>query len=258
MVDTKDIINSVDRALDILIYLHEKKKEMTVSEIARDMNVYKSTVFRTLKTLENKGFVKQNPENEKYWLGTKIYAMGLVMQENFSLVEVARPYIKELSNEFREVVNMSILDQTNSIFPKSIIVHKEITENQVLSVNPNVGSSTDCHCSSVGKCLLAFSSEDVLQTFQNAPLKKYTPYTITDWITLNTELDDIRVNGYALDEDEQEVGLSCIGAPIFDRNNHVVAAISISGPTHRVKDRNFLHKIQRVKETAAMISKELK
>ncbi len=247
-------IVAVDRALDILLLLYNNRQEMGVSEIGRELGLHKSTVHRTLATLEDKGFVRQNRETEKYWLGTKIYAMGLSMAEKLSLNDIIRPYAKMLFEEFQEVVNVSILDKDSKDGYKTIIILKEVDTSKVLSVNPHVGSSSDAHTSSVGKCLLAFSKDFDLEKMRIRELKKYTENTITDWDDFAKELEKVRENGYAIDDEEQEIGLFCIGAPILDRNNNAIAAISLSGPTARMKMGNMEFKIDKVVETAKQIS----
>lgn len=253
-----DIINSVDRALDILLCLYNNGQEMGISEIGRELDLYKSTVHRTLITLENKGFIHQNKENGKYWLGIKVYAMGLLVGEKLSLLDVFRPYAKNLHNEFQEVVNVSILDKNSLDGYKSIIILKEVDGNKVLSVNPHIGASTDCHCSSVGKSLLAFSKDIDFEKFAHKPLKKYTQSTIDNWEDFLLELEKVKKNGFAIDDNEQEVGLTCIGAPIIDKYGDAIAAISMSGPTQRMRNEDFDHKIKRVVETAREISNLLK
>lgn len=249
-----ETIVAVDRALDILLLLYYYGQEIGVSDIGRELDLHKSTVHRTLATLENKGFVHQNKENGKYWLGTKIYAMGLRVGEKLSLVDIIRPYAKKLFDEFQEVVNVSILDKDSVNGYKSIIILKEVDTNKVLSVNPNVGSSSDAHASSVGKCLLAFSKDIDINKIKTNPLKRYTENTLTNWDDLIKEFEKIRKNGYAIDDEEQEIGLYCIGAPIFDKNGNAIAAISMSGPTARMKIGDINEKISKVVDTAREIS----
>lgn len=247
-------IVAVDRALDILLLLYNNRQEMGVSEIGRELGLHKSTVHRTLATLEDKGFVRQNKETGRYWLGTIIYAMGLSIGEKLSLSDIIRPYARRLFEEFQEVVNVSILDKDSKNGYKSIIILKEIDTSKVLSVNPHIGSSSDAHASAVGKCLLAFSKDIDLEKIKGIQLKKYTDNTITNWEDLMKELETIREKGYAIDNEEQEIGLFCIGAPILDRNNNAIAAISLSGPTARMKMGNMEFKIDKVVETAKQIS----
>lgn len=246
-------IVSVDRALDILLILYNNGKEMGVSEIGRDLELHKSTVHRTLATLEDKGFVHQNKENGKYWLEIKLYAMGLLVGEKLSLADLLKPYTKKLFDEFKEVINVSILDTDSSDGYKSIVILKEVDNQKTLSVNPNVGSSSDVHVSSVGKSLLAFTEDLDIEKLKG--VKKYTENTLTDVDEILEELEKVRKDGYSIDNEEQEIGLTCIGAPILGKDGNAIAAISMSGPSSRMRQNDFDLKIQRLKETAAEINR---
>lgn len=249
-----ETINSVSRALDILLLMYNNREELGISEISRELDLHKSTIHRTLKTLEEKGFVYKNIENDKYWLGIKIYAMGLFIGEKMSINDLIKPFAKTLFDEFNEVVNVSILDANMDNGYKGLIILKESKIDKVLSVNPNIGSSSDAHSSSVGKCLLAFSKNIDLDIYSKVKLKKHTPNTIDNVDDLKKELVGVREKGYAIDNEEQEVGLYCIGAPIFGKNNNAIAAISMSGPTARMKNEDLNNKIKRLVEIANEIS----
>ncbi|WP_432402942.1 IclR family transcriptional regulator [Wukongibacter sp. M2B1] len=253
-----EIINSIDRALDILMLLYYEQKELGVTEIAKSLGLHKSTVHRTLSTLENKGFVQQNLENGKYWLGMKIYALGMLVGEKMPLKHIIRPYAKELFERFHEVVNVSVLDKTSQNYPRTILILKEESPDQILRVNPIVGSSSGSHYSAVGKCLLAFSPEKVLDKFKTKELPIYTKNTISNWDDLLKELEDVRIKGYAIDNEELEIGLTCVAAPILDKENNVIAAISISGPTSRIRSDKFEAIVSEVKTIAWKISNLLK
>lgn len=174
------------------------------------------------------------------------------MGERFSLAELVRPYARKLFDEFHEVINVSILDENVPDRYQSIIIQKEADPAKVLSVNPNVGSSTDAHVSAVGKSMLAFADELESDKLRNLP--KHTDQSITDPEELVRELARIRQAGYAIDNEEQELGLFCIGAPILDRSGRAIAAISMSGPKVRMQDADLDHKIQQVIQTAQEIS----
>lgn len=252
-----ETILSVDRALDVLILLYKNGEAMGVSEIGRELDLGKSTVHRTLATLENKGFAYQDKENGKYWLGLKIYAMGLLIGEKLYLTDIVKPYAKKLFDEFNEVVNVSILDKDLIKGYKSVVILKETKNKNVLSVNPNVGSSSDAHVSSVGKCLLAFSDEIDIEKDLNVSFEKYTENSISNYQDLLEELKEVREKGYAVDNEEREIGLYCIGAPILDKKGNAIAAISISGPTARMKNYNLDEKIKSLVEVAEEISLEI-
>ena len=249
-----DIIQSVDRALEVMIYLYQEGKETGITKIAADLGVYKSTVYRTLVTLENRGFVRKNPETEKYWLGNRLFVLGKGVENRMGLQEVVRPYAKKLYEAYCEVVNVSILERNPDDVYRSVIILKEESDRQVLTVNPPVGSSSECYCSSVGKCLLAFSGDIDLGVYENHPMRPHTEHTITTVSALRSELMKVRERGYALDHEELEHGLTCIGAPILDHNGLAVAAISLSGPTSRMLSGDIEERIEAVKRIAREIS----
>ena len=249
-----DIIQSVDRALEFLIYLYNEGKETSVTQIANDLGVYNSTVFRTLATMEARGFVKKNPETEKYWLGNRLFTLGKSVENRMGLREIVKPYVSVLYDLYREVINVSVLERNQNDIYKSVIIYKADNPNQVLKANPSVGSSSECHCSSVGKCLLAFGQDVDLSVYESHPLTVYTEYTISSLEQLKEELDDVREKGYAIDREELELGLTCIGAPILDHSGHAIAAISLSGPKSRMLAGDFCERVRAVTEVARKIS----
>lgn len=249
-----DIIQSVDRALEVMIYLYHEGKETSITKIAADLGVYKSTVYRTLVTLENRGFVRKNLETDKYWLGNRLFVLGKGVENRMGLPEIVRPYAKKLYDAYCEVVNVSILERNPDDVYRSVIILKEESDRQVLTVNPPVGSSSECYCSSVGKCLLAYSSDIDLGVYDTHPMRPHTEHTIITVSALRTELAKVRERGYAMDHEELEYGLTCIGAPILDQKGEAVAAISLSGPTSRMLTGDIEERIEAVKRIAREIS----
>lgn len=256
MAGDNELINSIDRALDVLLLLQQEGREMGVTQISAALGIYKSTVHRTLATLESKGFVQQNPDNGKYWLGIRLYSLGMLIRERLPLKNIAYPYAKELSERFDEVVHISVLDKNAVTYPKHIIIDKIQGRQQVLSLTPPVGSSAACHSAAVGKCLLAFSSRQYLERYVGNPLPAFTAKTICDWDELLAELDSIRRRGYAVDDEELELGLTCVAGPILDRHAGIIAALSLSGPTTRVRAR-FGEIVAEVMRTTGAISSSL-
>ena len=249
-----DIIQSVDRALEIMVYLYHEGKETSITKIAADLGVYKSTVYRTLVTLENRGFVHKNPETEKYWLGSRLFVLGKGVENQMELPAIVRPYAKKLFDAYGEVVDVSILERNPDDVYRSVVILKEESDRQVLTVTPSVGSSSECHCSAVGKCLLAFSAGIDLGVYDTHPMRAYTEHTIATVPALRTELAKIRERGYSMDYEELTYGLTCIGAPILNRNGDAVAAISLSGPTGRMLSGDKEERVEAVKRIAREIS----
>ena len=253
-----DIINSVDRALEILLTIYENNREMGISELSEQLGIYKSTVFRTLKTMEERGFVRQNPTTKNYWFGTRIYAIGLSIREKMHLQDVIAPYTRRLYEQCHEIVNVSILENSIGDFHQSIIIHKEFGDKNLLFVNQPLGSSTPCYCSSVGKCLLAYTKGLDFSIYKTKPMERFNERTINSYESLMESLEDVKRKGYALDDEEREIGLTCIGAPIIGRDGSAVAAISVSGPASRMNDGHIDEKIEMVVKTAWEISKEFR
>lgn len=245
-----NLINSVERALDVLLYLNRADGPVGVSQISKDMGMHKSTVFRTLATLESRRFVFQNPDSGKYSLGVSLYSMSNKIQ----FYDVFKPFARQLGEEFKEAVNVSILESTAEGVFRSTIVVKEDSKDNVLSVSPTIGTSMDCYCSSVGKCLLAFSPDVPVESLQKYSFARYTHKTIAGPDELVEELARVRAIGFAVDDEEQEIGLTCVGVPIFDPSGQAVAAMSISGPTPRMQAHDTEKLAQRLREVAAEIT----
>lgn len=243
-------IRSVERALEILLYLNRQDGPVGLSQISKDLDIYKSTVFRTLQTLESQHFVEQHQETGKYGLGVIFIAMA----SKITKYDLYRPFAVKLHQEFGEAVNVSVLDISSTNVYKSVIIVKEDSKTNILSVSPTLGSVMDCYCSSVGKCLLAFTPGVSERQLKNYTFSRFTPNTITDVPTLLQELNTVRAQGYALDNEEQEIGLTCVGVPILDKAGAAVAALSISGPTQRLQNHDVAQIVEQLKRTSAEIS----
>lgn len=229
-----DVINSIDRALDIFNLLYIEQRDMGVTEISKELGVYKSTIHRTLYTLERKGFIQHNEETGKYGLGIKFYTIGMSLGERLPIKDIVKPFAIELSEEYGEVVNVSILDTTTYKYPKSVLIVKEEKPGQMITVNPKLGSISNCLNAAVGKCLLAYADEGLIDKLKNNDDYLISENRLETWDQIAEMLDDVKKKGYALDNEEAEIGLTCIAAPILDKNNKAVAAISVSGPTSRL------------------------
>ncbi len=235
----------------------KKNRELGVTEIAQELGMYKSTVHRILTTMENRGFLQKNPKNNKYWIGLKIFSLGMYYSKNIKFRDIARPFAQKLADKYMETVHIAVIDFDKEEGPEVVVVDK-IQKAQFLSMTPPIGSSSPAHCSAMGKVLLSYSKPSILKEIIKRPLKKYTDNTITSVERLLEELSIVRKCGYAIDDEELEIGLTCVAAPIFDFDNEVVASISLSGPTPRLKPRIEKEIIEDVKSTAMEISRKLR
>ncbi len=228
------IINSIDRTLQILQLFSLQKPEWGISEISKELNLYKSCIHNTLFTLLNRGFVTQNPNNDKYRLSVKFFEMGSIVLENIDLRKAAHPYMEQLSREFNETVHLGILSD------REVLSIEREKSNQGLQHQIYIGKRAPLYCTGVGKSLLAFlNTEKIDRIIHEKGLKKYTENTITNVDKLKKELQQIRKQGYAVDNMEHESGVRCIAAPISDYHGKVIASLSISGPAFRISEEKI-------------------
>lgn len=246
-------IKVIDKMIEILLLFLEEKRPLGVSYISKNLKIYKSSVFRILKTLQSRGFIKQG-ENKKYWLGSKFYSLGMLYKNESELADLTNRYLKQLSNKINETVHLAVFDEIDY---RKVVVINNIATKQRLGSSPAAGSRNPTHASALGKVLLAYSSDEIIETILSSSLKKFTENTITDKEKLKEELKEIRKRGYAVDREELEEGLVCYAAPIFERNNkYALAGLSVTGPGSRIyKKKDEL--INEVKYTARLINSEL-
>lgn len=246
------IINSIDRTLQILQLFSPQKPEWGISEISKELNLYKSCIHNTLYTLLNRGFVVQNPSNGKYRLSIKFFELGSIVLENIDLRKVAHPYMEKLMREFNETVHLGILSEGE------VVSIEQEKSSQSLQNQIFIGRRAPLHCTGVGKALLAFlDTEKIDQIILEKGLKKYTENTITDAIRLKKELREIQIQGYAVDNMEHEMGVRCIASPIREHTGKVIASISVSGPAFRLKQSNIPCIADKVIIYSAKISQEM-
>ncbi len=249
-------VKSIERASNILLLINDVNTPLGITEISERLNLHKSTVHRILTTFEEKGIVRKT-EDDKYGIGLQIYAMGLKVASSFSTINIIKPYLKNLANEVGEAVNLSMIEDIFQGNYRTLVVDKAYVNDSLLAVNPNVGESTLAHVSSVGKCLLAFSHKVDVELIGTKQLEKYTDNTITDINRLKEEILEIKKRGYAIDNEEREIGLYCVGVPIFERKSECSFAMSISGPTVRMDNEELDFKISALLKTQRDINKIL-
>lgn len=246
------VVQSVERTLDILELLSENIDGMGLTEISNRIDLHKSTVHRLLGTLIYKDFVKQDTETNKYKITIKLYELGVKKIASADILEVSKPYTKELMKKLNEVVHLVIQDNND------IIYIDKVEADNTIRMASTIGRRRPLYCTSVGKAMMAhMSDEEVKEIWENSKIEKLTEKTITDFNDFLTELEKIREYGYAVDDEENEVGVRCIGAPIFNNTGKVQGAISISGPAIRVTKERVEAIAEEVKKYAVLISKEL-
>ena len=243
----KYILHSAANTLDILDLL-SKNGELTVPEISQLTGFTKSSVFRMLATLESRKYVKKSAD-AKYSLDVKLMILGNSVIERLDIIRFGHPMLMELTNRSGETSHMAILD--GDVYVR--IVDKVLSTSSIRT-DSYIGFGRKAHLMACGKAILAFKSKEFIDAYIRVnDFSPLTDYSITSAGQLLLELKVTRQRGYSVDREESEYGLFCIGAPVFDVNGNVIAAISISGPADRMK-KNFDSNLPLVRETATRIS----
>lgn len=248
-------VQAVERALTLLEVLAKEENAVAISELARKSGLKLTTVHRLLLTMMHKGFIEQDPLTSKYRLGVKTFEIGNAALSNFDIRTLARAYLKQLNDQVNETTNLAILDGAEVIYIDQI----ESTNMVIVKMFARVGSRGPAYCTGTGKVLLADLPVDELRRrLAHVEFFQFTPQTITDINQLIVALIQIRQDGFALDFSERDEGVACVAAPIRNYEGRVMAAISVSGPVHRMeKDKIHQTILPAVLEAAGFISEKM-
>lgn len=247
-----EVVQSVDRALTILELLSENKDGLGITEISSKIDLHKSTVHRLLGTLIYKGFVIQDASTNKYKISLKLYEIGVRKIAGIDMLNASKPYTKALMEKINEVVHLVIRSNNN------IIYIDKVEADNTIRMASTVGKRSPLYCTSVGKAMMSLMSEaEIKEIWDNSDIIKLTENTIIDFEKFKVELERIKKVGYAVDDEENELGVRCIGAPVFNIRGEIEGAISISGPTIRVTKDRVEEYSKEVIFYANLISKEL-
>lgn len=245
------IIRHLDKAIDVLCGFSINEPEMGISELATKLGMYKSTVFRILKTLENRSFVIQNPQNQKYRLGFKLFELGSAVISNLEVREVAFPYMQQLGSRTNETVALHVAHN----FDRVCIEKVESTESVRNVVQ--IGSRVPIFIAAPGKVLLAnFSSEDIEHVLV-ANFGVMCNGLPVDKQKLLDELCLVRERGYAFSSGERSAGTSAVSAPIRNHEGKIIASLGLSGPEARFNSERIAMLINETTSTARKISERL-
>jgi len=247
------IIQSVDHALDVLEAFHGEEDELGITELSRRLKLHKNNIFRILATLTNRGYVEQNQSNDNYRLGLKTLELGQTYIRHAGLLRVARPVMEELNKEINENIYIGILKD------KFAFYLDVVESSHTVRVLSRVGCRVPTYCSAIGKVQLAYESmENIMSVLTKKKLESYTPRTIIDRDKILDHLRLIKELGYAVDDEEWDEGVRCVGAPVFDYTRKVIGALSISAPSVRLSmDRIKKEYVPLLRKAAAEISSQL-
>ncbi|MDI3543254.1 MAG: hypothetical protein PWP57_858 [Candidatus Atribacteria bacterium] len=248
----KSSISSLEHAIKILeTVIFKGQNGLSIKEISQVVELHPSTVYRYLSTFLNHGYISKTSDG-RYRPGIKLVELGSYVLNGFDLREIAHPYLVKLVNAVNQTVHLAVRDGYEAIYID------KVEGPRTLQMRSRVGMRIPLYCTALGKVLLAYSSkEEVDRYVREVRLTPRTQNTIVSPSELEKELLDVRKRGYAIDNQENEEGIVCIGVPIFSFGGHVVAALSISGFFKSFSPEKIPVLLASLKETAVSISKDL-
>jgi len=243
---------SLMRALTLLERLSEAPGGVNLTDLSLQLGMPAATVHRLLSTFEELDFIEQDAELGLWFVGLKAFTVGNAFLNRRDFVASARPHMHHLVEQCGETVNLGVIDQGEVVFIS------QVESQEVMRMIVRLGSRSPIHASGVGKALLANMPEQrVANILQRRGLARFTDHTIDNPSALRAELEQVRQQGYALDDEEHAVGLRCVAAPIFDENGQALAAISLSGPKARIVDSRLSELGNAIRQTAVEITQVL-
>lgn len=246
------IIQSLDRALNILDLFDEHTTELKITEISTRIGLHKSTVHSLLKTLQMHGYIDQDEESGKYRLGLKLLEKGQLLLQGMDIRATARKHLTSLSTQTGQTTHLVILDGREGVYIDKVEGDKAAIRYS------RIGRRVPLHSSAVGKALMAFRRpEEVEELLKGYRYVQQTSSTIADKESFIAELTRVRLQGYAVDDQENEPGVRCAAAPIFNHAGDVTAAMSISTMLSVVDEEQFGECVRLLKHETAQISQLL-
>lgn len=246
------IIGSVQRAMDILDLFDRRTQELGITDIARALDLPKSTIAGLIFTLEQNDYIDQNSTTRKYRLGFKLAERAGVFLDQFDLRRVALPVLEELCDSSNESVNLAIRDGEHVTYIERIL------GDNMLGMRSEIGKRELIHSTALGKAMLAqLPTEEINNFVAGYDFIPVTPHTIVDPAVFLDEIQKTLTRGFAVDNQENELGGRCVAAAIFDYHGNPIAAISISVPVQRFPEERTSEFGAMVKQAAWAISKQL-
>lgn len=244
-------IQSVSRAIAILQYIADNGNSASLTAISKGLDLSKSTVHGLIATLEQQYYVSQDQTTGLYALGLKLFELGQVVYKNMDLRTIAKQYLQDIVNLYGETGHIAVLSDNE------VVYIEKVDSPHSYRIHTTVGSKNPVYCTGVGKAMLSCLSDNQLeQMIARISMRRLTEKTITDVSALKQELELIRNRGYAIDDEEIEVGLRCVAAPIKNHKGECIAGISVAGPSVRMTNERLTEISKPIMKIAQQISSQ--
>jgi DNA-binding IclR family transcriptional regulator len=244
-------LSSVATAVALLKAFSESEVELGISALAKRLGIAKSTAHRLAATLVSEGLLEQDRDSGKYRLGIALFRLGALVRQRMDVSSEAKSFLYGLRERTSESVHLAILDGVEIMY----VYNLEST--QAIRMRSDIGVRKPAYCTAEGQAILAFQPPEVVEAVIAAGLAPRTPQTITAALRLGEALADIRRRGCAIEDEESEIGMRAIAAPVRDDSGGVVAAVGVAGPVTRLSRRTIATFVPHVIDTAAAISRRL-
>jgi DNA-binding IclR family transcriptional regulator len=244
---------SIGKAFQVIEAMASQGGPLRLQEIAQKTGMPASTALRFLTTLKEYGYVDQVPETAQYFLTMKFCRIGNLVSRQIQIRDIVRPFLAQLSRDFEESVSLAIEQNFH-------VVYVDVVDgpDHMLQTLQRIGKIAPLHGTGVGKCLLlGFDEARLEELVKKQGLPALTPHTIHSLQDLKRELETVRRQGWAIDNEECEIGARCVAAPIRDYTGRIVAAISTSGPVFRMTEEKMEYMKIRITQAAKEISRLL-
>lgn len=245
-------IQSIERAFSILEAIARKPNGIGLGELSREVGLHNSTTFNLAKTMVSLGYVHQDPVNKTYTIGRPIYALAASAIHEVQLVKIAYPLLEELNRETGELSHLAVRSG------EEIIIVAKTDGHSAFDFRSRVGMARPAHCTAVGKILLAALPDAELDRWLGVEtMESYTENTITDPDRLREDIERVRANDVAYDDEEFHKDVRCVAVPVHDFTGQTIAAVGISGPIWRLSLPVLTEVTRHVREVAERLSREL-
>ncbi len=250
-MSTGENVQSVERALDIIEVLAVEPEGLGVTEIAGRLNLHKSTAHRLISTLAGRGYLEKT-DSGNYKVGIKLIGAVSCYINSLELQTEARPYLAKITGALNLTAHLGVLDGNQVVYIEKMDVVSSV------KLYSQIGLHVHAYCSSLGKCLLSnYSKEDLENRMANCSFMKFTEKTIGSMEEFHEEMIKVRAQGWAMDDEESEVGHRCIGTPIYDYRGDIIASISASGPTAQLTRERIPEVVATLKDAAIQLSRDM-
>ena len=238
--------NSVKKAFEIIKFISNNQGRLSLSELGRQLDMNKTTMFRYLETLEVLNILERRDSN--WYLGIELFSLGHKVDANSRIVERIHPELQEISTRLNETVNLV------GMYDNSALYLDKVESNRALQIRSQLGDHLPLHCTSLGKAILScLPINEVDEILNIIDLKLYTSQTVTSIEALKRQIDFVKINGYSLEKEELEPGLSCIAVPLHIKSIDFYGGLSFSGSPDRFTDEKVIELSGELKTLAGKI-----